>query len=224
MKPGGRRLLVVRPEPGNARTVAAARALGFDAEAMALFAVAPLAWTPPDAAGFDALVLTSANTPRHGGDGLASLASLPVLAVGEATAAAARSAGFTVASTGTMNAAALAEEARARGWHRLLHLGGRERTELPGATSIAVYASEALPPPAGAAARLAEATVLLHSARAARAVADLAADRAATAIVAISPAVLAAAGTGWAAAATAPAPTDAALLAAARLLLDRSSD
>lgn len=210
------RLVVVRPEPGNAATVAAARALGFAAEAMALFAVGPLAWTPPDPAGFDALLLTSANTLRHGGDGLAALRSLPVLAVGEATAAAARSAGFAVAMTGTHDAAALA---RAAGHRRLLHLGGRERVDIAGATAIAVYASDPLPPPADPRA-LHGATVLLHSARAAHAVAALPFDRAAVALAAISPAVLAAAGPGWRAMAVAAVPTDAALLAAAGSLAD----
>ena len=45
-------------------------------------------------------MLTSANAIRHGGAGLERLRSLPVHAVGEATAAAAREAGFAVAGIG----------------------------------------------------------------------------------------------------------------------------
>ena len=219
----GRRLLVVRPEPGNSRTVAAALAFGWAAEAMPLFVATPLAWTPPDPAGFEALVLTSGNAVRHGGDGLAALRSLPVLAVGEATAAAARAAGFIVALTGDADADALVSAAR-YDRRRLLHLGGRERTVLAGVSAMSVYASEALPLPADAAARLRGATVLLHSARAARAVAAITADRAATDIAAISPAVLAAAGEGWRAAVVAAVPTDAALLAAAATLPPPTAD
>ena len=212
---GARRLVVVRPEPGNARTVVAARALGFAAAAMPLFAVAPLSWTPPDPAAFDALVLTSANAVRHGGDGLAALRHLPVLAVGAATAAAARAAGFVVAATGSADAAALVEEAA---YPRLLHLGGRDRAVVPVAAEIAVYASDPLPVPGDAAALLHGATVLLHSARAARAVAALAVERDATAIAAISAAVLDAAGGGWRRGVAAARPSDAALLAAATSL------
>ena len=217
---GARRLVVVRPEPGNARTVAAARALGFAATAMPLFAVAPLSWTPPDPAAFDALVLTSANAVRNGGDGLDALRHLPVLAVGAATAAAARAAGFVVMATGSADAAALVEGAA---YPRLLHLGGRDRAVVPVAARIAVYASDPLPVPGDAAALLHGATVLLHSTRAARAVAALAVKREATAIAAISPAVLDAAGGGWRRGVAAARPSDAALLAAATSLAPPAS-
>lgn len=208
------RLVVVRPEPGNARTAAAARALGFAVDTMPLFAVVPLGWEAPDPNRYDAILVTSANAMRHGGTGLAPLTALPVLAVGEASAGAAREAGFVVALIGTADAAALVTQADDR-YPRLLHLGGRERVDVPGATAIAVYASEAMPAPADAAARLRGATVLLHSARAARRVAELADDRSLTAVATISPAVLAAAGTGWRGAVAATVPTDAALLAGA---------
>lgn len=215
---GARRLVVVRPEPGNARTVAAARALGFAAAAMPLFGVAPLPWTPPDPAGFDALVLTSANAVRHGGDGLDALRGLPVLAVGAATAAAARAAGFVVAATGSADAAALIDAASS--YPRLLHLGGRDRVMVPVTAGIAVYASDPLPVPADAAALLHGATVLLHSARAAQAVAALPVERDATAVAAISPAVLEAVGAGWRRGAAAARPSDAALLCVAASLAD----
>ena len=215
---GARLVVVVRPEPGNARTVAAARALGFAAAAMPLFGVAPLPWTPPDPAGFDALVLTSANAVRHGGDGLDALRGLPVLAVGAATAAAARAAGFVVAATGSADAAALIDAASS--YPRLLHLGGRDRAVVPVTAGIAVYASDPLPVPGDAAALLHGATVLLHSARAAQAVAALPIERDATAVAAISPAVLEAVGAGWQRGVVAARPSDAALLCVAASLAD----
>ena len=215
-----RRLVVVRPEPGNARTATVARALGWRVDAMPLFAVSPLAWTPPDPSAFDALLLTSANAIRHAGPALMTFRTLPVIAVGAATAAAASTAGLTVALTGDRDAAALVGAGRERGFHRLLHLAGRDRVEQAGVCAVSVYASKALAPPADAAERLSGAVVLLHSPRAAQAVAEIAADRTSIAVAALSLAVLDAAGPGWRATATAAEPTDAALLAAAATLGD----
>lgn len=215
-----RPLVVVRPEPGNARTVAAALAAGRAAEPMPLFAVRPLAWTPPAADRFDAVLLTSANAALHGGTGLAALCRLPVLAVGKATAAAASAAGLSVVLVGDGDGAALVERSAACGYRRLLHLAGRERAALAVDAVVPVYASEPLAPPVDLAARLAGATVLLHSARAARRLAALVEDRGATALAAISPSVLDAAGAGWSDRIAAARPTDAALLTAAAALRD----
>jgi uroporphyrinogen-III synthase len=216
-------LAVLRPEPGNAATVARIIAAGHRPVALPLFAVRALPWTPPDPAAHDALILTSANTLRHGGDALARLRALPVLAVGEATAAAARAAGFTVLLTGTHDAAHLIARAAEHGITRALHLGGRERT-MPDsrvvAASIALYASEPLPIAPTQLARLDGSVALLHSARAARRLADLAADRMAIGVAALSPAVRDAAGPGWRAVTVAPAPDDASLIAAAIALAD----
>ncbi len=87
------RLVVLRPEPGAAATVARAEAMGFAAIAAPLFAVTPLDWTPPEEP-VDAVMMTSANAARHGGPGLARYRDLPLYAVGPETAAAARAAGF----------------------------------------------------------------------------------------------------------------------------------
>ena len=89
-----RRVLVLRPEPGATATVRQARERGLDAVAVPLFEVDPMAWEAPDPFGFDGLLLTSANALRHGGDRLQSLRGLPVYAVGDATAEAAREAGL----------------------------------------------------------------------------------------------------------------------------------
>lgn len=215
----GQRLVVVRPEPGNAATAARARRLGWTVDPMPLFAVAPVAWTPPDPAGFDALLLTSANAVRHGGVDLALFKGLPVLAVGRATAAAAAAAGFRVVLTGTDDAEVLAKAAAARGFARPLHLAGLDRRDT-GATAVTVYDSHALPPASDAAVRLAGAVVLLHSPRAARAVAGLVADRRRTAIAALGSSVADTAGLGWRAVAVAGSRDDEALLAAAATLSD----
>lgn len=218
-----RPLAVLRPEPGNAATVARARAAGFATIALPLFDVRPLAWVPPDPARFDALLLTSASTLRWGGPALARYTGLPVYAVGANTAAAAAAAGFSVALTGTSDAAALLALASGAGVRRALHLTGRERSGAAGdavAATVPVYASDAVAIAAADLAPLSHATALLHSPRAARrlgALIDAAGlRRADLAIAAFSPAVAQAAGTRWAAVAIAAAPTDQALFDAAR--------
>src|SRR5688572_19197975 len=95
-----RRLVIVRPEPGASATAQRARAIGLDALTMPLFKAEPVEWQVPDPGQFDALLLTSANAVRHAGAGLGRLRDLPVYAVGEATAAAARDAGFAIAASG----------------------------------------------------------------------------------------------------------------------------
>ena len=95
-----RRLVILRPEPGASATAARARAMGLEPVTMPLFKVEAVDWDAPDPGLFDALLLTSANAVRYAGERLRSLRQLPVYAVGEATAAAAREAGFEIASTG----------------------------------------------------------------------------------------------------------------------------
>ncbi|MEO0032737.1 MAG: hypothetical protein RIS94_2495, partial [Pseudomonadota bacterium] len=92
-----RPVVVLRPEPGNAATVQAAGALGLKAVAAPLFRTVPAAWKVPDATAYAGLLAGSANLFRLGGKGLEALRALPVHAAGEATAAAARAAGFAVA-------------------------------------------------------------------------------------------------------------------------------
>lgn len=218
-----RRIAVLRPEPGNAATVARVTAAGWRAIAFPLFVVRPLAWTAPDPADFDAVLFTSANAARHGGAELVPLTHLPAFAVGENTAQAGRAAGFDVTASGTGDAATIVAQAQALGYGRLLHLGGRERSiDVPGA--IAVYASEPVPVAPAEVARLAGSVVLLHSARAASRLAELVDSaglaRDALALVAISPAVAQAAGGGWRALATAAVPRDDAMIAVAGTLVD----
>lgn len=221
-----RELLVVRPEPGNARTVARLRAGGGTATGWPLFAAAATDWTPPDHAGFDALLVTSANAVRHAGAGLARLATLPVIAVGAESAAVARAAGLDVAATGAGGVAEALAAARLAGLTRLLHLAGRDHID-SGHPTVIVYASADLATDAVAfASAAAGRIVLLHSVRAARRVAALIETaRDTVAIAALSPAILEAAGDGWAFADAAATPRDAALcdLALARTI-DRAAD
>ena len=218
-----RRVAILRPEPGNAATVARARAAGLDPLPMPLFDVHPLDWTLPDAARFDGLLLTSANAVRHGGAGLAALRSLPVLAVGSATAEAAHAAGFAVAYPGSTDVADLLRDAP--GFAQLLWLAGRDRTavEHPALAAIVpVYASDPIALEAAGAAMLGGGVALIHSARAgAQLAAELARHaipRASVRIAAISRKAAIAAGPGWEAVAIAAAPDDDALIAAARSL------
>lgn len=212
-----RPIAVLRPEPGSGRTADRLAALGATVIRRPLFAIVPVAWTPPDPAGFDALVLTSANAVRHADIAATSLARLPVWAVGSATAAAARAAGLRVVRTGAAGVAALTAD---RGETRLLHLAGRERMAVPGVTAITVYAADPRPVTPADWAGLSGSVALLHSARAARALAAGGVDRARIRLAALSPAILTAAGPGWGRSTAVAVPEEDALLAAAIALAD----
>jgi uroporphyrinogen-III synthase len=208
------RILVVRPQPGADATAARLDALGHDPVVHPLLATHGVAWAPP-APPPGAIILTSAAAVRHAGPNAEALKSLPVHAVGEATASAARAAGWASVHTGPGTVQALIEGLAAGHY---LHLAGAELTPVampPGinVTRVTVYATPLLPLPALPDA----AVVLLHSPRTA---AQFAAEwdrlgglRADIALFAISTATQAAAGSGWASADVAPEPTEAALLA-----------
>ena len=222
-----RAIAVLRPEPGNTATAAAIEALGLTAIRLPLFEVHAIDWVAPDASRFDALLLTSANAPRHAGPGLAALRGLPVHAVGDATAAAARDAGLEVVAVGGRDGAALVAAAAASGVRRGLLLGGRDRALASDpiiAEAIAVYASDTMAIPAEALDRLTGSVVMVHSPRAARRVADLidraGIDRRTVRLAAISAAAAQAAGDDWDRIAAAATPDDAALTALARALAD----
>lgn len=217
-----RPLLILRPEPGATRTLERAHALGIDARSYPLFDVAPLPWSGPDPADCDAILFTSANALRHGGPGLARYRELPAYAVGRATAAAARDAGFADVATGAGTVEDAAKEAAARGHVRLFHPAGRHRTAfnapISGIVDAAVY--EAVE--AGNAAGLADAIapgmlLLVHSPRAGRRLAQLlpADQRGGLLLAGISAAAIDSAGTGWAGVHVADRPDDNALLALA---------
>jgi uroporphyrinogen-III synthase len=215
-------VMVLRPEPGASETVRRARERGLEAISIPLFEVEPVPWQVPDAQLFDALLLTSANAVRLAGEALQGLRGLPVCAVGEATAEAARSAGFRVAMTGNSGVARLLGSIPPG--MRLLHLCGADRKDVACATQIitemVVYRSRPIEAPqlSGASANV----TLIHSPRAGQRFAALVSDRASISIAAISPDAAEAAGSGWKSVAVAERPTDDALLAlAARLCNNR---
>jgi uroporphyrinogen-III synthase len=191
--------------------------MGMEAVVAPLFAIRPLAWDAPDPARFDAILLTSAHGVRQAGAGLARYLALPCFAVGAASAAAARAAGFD-AIEGEGDGAALAAMAARAGIRSALHLQGRDHVALsaPGVAieGRTVYAADAATrlPEAAEAALAAGAIALVHSPRSAALLAALVADRSALRLAAISPAAAHAAGPGWAEIAAANAPTDPALL------------
>lgn len=102
-----KRLWVTRAEPGAAATAERLRSLGVEALVFPLLAV-ELIDTVPDLDGVGGLVFTSANAVRAFAD-LSPRRECAVFAVGEATAMAARAAGFAEVTTGASNGAALAE-------------------------------------------------------------------------------------------------------------------
>ena len=203
---------VLRPQPGADATAARISAAGRRALCLPLFAIRPVAWTPPPASDFDSLLVSSANVFRHGGRALATLRRLPVHAVGTATTEAARAAGFTIAATGEAGIEAL------RPHGRVLRLTGREHHPLPGLDHVAiVYATEPLSPDL---APLADGVALVHSARAGERLRRLCAQPGRVAVAAISRAAADAAGPGWRQIIVADRPSDAALVAAALPLTD----
>jgi uroporphyrinogen-III synthase len=218
-------LLVLRPEPGASATARRAEERGLRPIRYPLFEVHATAWEAPDPDGFDAMLLTSANTLRCAGPQLDRYRHLPVFAVGETTAEAARARGFSIAAVGQAGAQAIAEIMAARGHGRVFHPGGRDRREFnPGPLSIirrCVYESVEAGTAEGLAAVMPEeAIALLHSPRGAIRLAKLVPmrERLRLHLAAVSPAVLDAAGAGWASGEAAPMPKDEALLVLAAAL------
>ena len=124
-----RSVLVTRPEPGASATAKRLAAMGFSPVLLPLTEI--VATPPPAHAPCDAVVVTSANALRCAPAGyLAGLAAKPLFAVGAATAAAARAAGFAdiaiAAGTAVDLAALIGREAQPGA--QLLHLAGRDRT------------------------------------------------------------------------------------------------
>lgn len=222
-----RPLALLRPEPGWSVSAAAARGMGIEVAGHALFEAEALAWAPP-AGTFDALLVGSAAVCRMGGARLGDLVHLPVHAVGAATAAAARAAGFTVARVGEGGLQRLLDD-QAGERRRFLRLCGEARVSVvpnPGQEIVdcAVYRMRPLP----LTRRFADCLdtrhplIALHSAAAARHFAQefgrLGLDRRPLHLLALGPRILEAAGPGWGARHVAEHPDDAALLAKAAAL------
>jgi uroporphyrinogen-III synthase len=197
-------VVVIRPEPGNAATVAAAQALGLTALAFPLFEMAPAVWEVPDPEPYQALLAGSANVFRLGGAGLSHLTMLPVHAVGAVTAAAACTAGFAVDRIGEGGLQPLVATLPPG---RYLRLAGEKHVPLAmpedvEVEDIVVYAARGIAMPPALVAALAEpAVVLLHSGEAAQHFAAesdrLGVHRQHLALACLAPRIGALAGQGW---------------------------
>lgn len=216
-----RKLLLLRPEPGLSASAERAQALGLQVVSCPLFRVEPVEWQAPGRAEFDGLLLTSANAVRHGGAELAKLTSVPVHAVGSATADAAREAGFPVATVGTGHVLDLL--ANLPRTLRLLHVAGEDHRYIgdrPVERRIA-YRSVAIDPPGLP--PLQNMVVAIHSPRAGQRLAELATERGETAIAAMSIKAADACGPGWEHVEASDEPNDNSLLALAARLCHTSS-
>lgn len=220
-------LLILRPLVGALQTEQRADDMGLSAVVDPLFTVEPVAWSAPEAKDFDALLLTSANAIRFGGARLDAYRSLPVLAVGEKTAAAAKDAGFQIAKTGKACAHDLLRQSEDIPYRNILWLAGVQHTDLSPVVQrleiVPVYRSNAIPLGERAKACLAEETVvLLHSVRAAGHFASeldrLCLPKSQHHVLAFSAKVAEAAGQGWKNVQTASHPDDDALLSLASAL------
>jgi uroporphyrinogen-III synthase len=125
-----RRILITRPYPDAAALAADITARGDIPLIAPLLTIHPLPFIAPTATGFQAVLATSANA--FCGDALPpDLLSLPLYAVGDPTAAAAKAAGFTIVLSACGNGADLVQLLQTRlqpGAGSLLLLSGQTRT------------------------------------------------------------------------------------------------
>jgi uroporphyrinogen-III synthase len=203
-------LLILRPEPGNAATIAKAKALGLDVISLPLFNAEALAWSAPSADQFDALLFTSANAVRLAGPSLTHYVGLPAYCVGQATADAAKSLGFPIAFVGSQDGNDVVAAAENK---KLLHLCGEDRiaTNPSKATVnpiICYRMSEVDLTPKLSDALEQNPIAMLHSPRAARRFSALVSDKSKIALCALSLAIAEAAGEGWEDVAISPQPRD----------------
>lgn len=218
-------IVAIRPEPGLTATLEAAAEAGLAVTGEALSQVEPVEWQVPDPKEFDGLLIGSANVFRLGGEALDMLRCLPVLAVGDTTAEAARDAGFDVEVTGSGGLQSVLDALPVRK-RRLLRLSGEDNVALQPPShvdlrEIATYRIAPLAMSARLANTLSEgAIVLLHSAGSAHHFAEecdrFSIDRSVIRLAALGPRILSAAGEGWGEMRPSNEPNDAALLALAR--------
>jgi uroporphyrinogen-III synthase len=217
----GRRVWITRAQPGAEATAARVRALGFTPVIAPVLRVAPIAGAAVDLAGVDALAFTSA----AGVSAFAALSrarDIRVFTVGDATAEAARAAGFSDVRSAGRDAEALAALVAGASPRPALVLNPTAAE--PAADLAMLLAARGVAARSAVVYETAEAgladapadlhAVLIHSAKAGRAVARLTAvDVSSVLVFAISAAAAAPfAGAGFGAARIAAAPTEAALL------------
>lgn len=227
------KILIIRPQPGNDASAKRAREAGYDPIQLPFFEVRPRTWQAPDAAQFDALLITSANAVRHAGADLSAYRGLPVHAVGQNTADAVTALGLALASMGQSGMEEVLRNASAAGHLRLLWLTGEDQTNVDVPTGMQIetqitYSSEPVELPVDTTDIMASVDIVaLHSARAARRFAEIvdasAPSREGIRLAAFSKAIAEAAGPGWRGVAIAERPDDQALLSAARALVKQSA-
>ena len=215
-------LLIVRPQPGANATAMRAQALGLETLVAPLFEIVRVPAAKPRRA-YDALLVTSANGARHMPDWRLKL---PVFAVGQPTAQALRERGIEPVFTGSTDGAQTVAAAAAAGHRTLLWPTGEQHSALDHAAlridAVPVYAAQRVAAsPALQRALTRKAVIMAHSARAARAIADTAAERGHLHLVAMSAAVADAAGGGWASVQWPARPRDADMLELARRLCQK---
>ncbi len=132
------RLLVTRSQPDALRTALALKTRGHEAIAAPLFEIENLSAIDPDAGPWDAILLTSTNAlwAIAGFGRNDAWRDLPIFAVGERTAQAARDSTFTTVASADGNVGDLANlvAARLKPPARLLYLAGEVRAgDLAGA-------------------------------------------------------------------------------------------
>lgn len=126
------RLLVTRPEEGGARSAEVLRARGHEVLLAPLLRIEPIVDADLGAPPYAAILLSSANAARAiaAHRRIGELKTLPVLAVGERSAQAARAAGFVDVHSADGDAQDLARAAAARfagSRAPLLYLAGEDR-------------------------------------------------------------------------------------------------
>jgi len=148
------RWLITRPQADATRLAATLDAMGHSSVLSPVIRVVPRQFRPINWSRYDAIIFTSANAVRLGGDYPQAALSLPVFTVGDKTAAAARGAGFTTVSSANGNVDTLAQNLALEVHNaptRYLHICGWEtKGSLQGALSatggrvetVAVYEVE----------------------------------------------------------------------------------
>jgi len=143
------RILVTRPQPGAAQTAAALHERGHEPIVAPLFQIEILSKVDPKAAEWAAILLTSASALAGilKSAGRSAWRGVPVFAVGDRTAQAARDAGFTNVTSAAGNANDLVGvvAAQLKPPARLLYLAGEERTgDLAGALQAKNFAVDTI--------------------------------------------------------------------------------
>jgi len=213
-------LVLLRPQPGNDASATRAREMGLTVIQVPLFEVLPADGGPMPTGPFDALLLTSINGVRFGATIMAAFAGVPIYAVGEATAYAARIAGHENVITGGGDAQSTAAMIAADGHRSVLHVAGEEVRPYDslgvGVVRYTVYRTveRDIATVRAALSRLGPAVIAVHSPRAGIQLTLLipATRRMRLHVVAISEAAARVCGKGWASLTVSERPDDTALL------------